>query len=154
MQERSPKLVATIVWAALVVGVVMFLGVAFVVRFPGDPKLAGTLLPVAGGLSVVGTAISWLWAIRMRPKLPKGATPHAPEQLAVTRLIAASALCEGPALFSIVGFLVTGEGVLLLPFALSFVSLLAHFPDARHWERLTRAPAAEGAPRSNPLIRG
>ncbi len=151
MQEQSPRLVATIVWGALVAGVLMFLGVSFFVQLPGDAQLARTLLPVAAGLSVVTAAVSWLWAVRMTPRLPRGATPPSPEQLAVTRLIAASALCEGGALFAIVGFLVTREGLLLLPFALSVVALVAHVPDARHWARLTRAPAA--APRSNPLIR-
>jgi hypothetical protein len=97
--------------------------------------------------------VSWLWAVKLTPKLPPGATPHTPEQLAVTRLIVASAVCEGAALFAIVGFLVTGAPVMLGPWALSFGSLVAHFPGDRHWARLVGTPAA-AAPRPNRMIRG
>jgi hypothetical protein len=121
---------------------------------PPDAALARVMLPVAGGLTVVTTAISWLWAVRMTPRVPPGATPHTPEQLAVTRLIAASAVCEGAALFAIVAFLVTREAATLVPWAVSFGSLLAHFPGERHWARLVAAPPAAAAPRPNRMIRG
>jgi hypothetical protein len=101
-------------------------------------------------------ALSWLWAVRMKPKLPPGAAPQAPEALALTRLVVACALCEGAALFAVVAFLVTQDRLLLAPFALALAALLAHFPGDRHWARLAGAPAASSAPgaRPNRMIRG
>ncbi len=88
----------------------------------------------------------------MRPAVPTGAAPPAPEALALTRLVVASALCEGAALFALVAFLVTQDAVMLAPFGASLVALLAHFPGDRHWARLVGSPAA--GPRRNPMIRG
>ncbi len=153
--EQNPRRVGTIIWAALVAGVLAFFGVSLFLflfgRMPGDARLVPVMLPVAAGLSVVNAALSWLWAVRMRPAVPTGAAPPAPEAFALTRLIVASALCEGAALFAIVAFLTTQDAVMLLPLALSFVALVAHFPGARHWARLVGSPAP--APRRNPMIR-
>jgi len=55
----------------------------------------------------------------------------------LARLIVASALCEGSALFGIVAHLVTRDERMLLPFGLSLVALVAHFPGERHWARLS-----------------
>lgn len=154
--EQNPRRVGTIVWAALVTGVLAFSAVSLYLFFghmPGDARLVPVMLPVAAGLAVVNVALSWLWAVRMRPAVPKGAAPPAPEALALTRLIVASALCEGAALFAIVAFLTTQDPVMLLPLALSFAALVAHFPGARHWARLVGGPAAS-APPPNRMIRG
>jgi hypothetical protein len=156
-KQQSPRRVATIIWGALLAGVLMFLGVALFVRMPGTPGLVEVLLPVAGGLSVVSTAISWLWAVRMKNParaVGSGAAPPGSEAFALTRLIVACALCEGPALFGTVGLLLTGDAVMLLPFALSFVALLAHFPGDRHWAQLCAGEGAARPPGRNPMIRG
>jgi hypothetical protein len=154
MPQPNFRMTATIIWAALCAGVLLFFAVSLFVRLPGDPRLVGVMLPVSAALTLVTTAVSWLWAVRMRPALPPGTTPHTPEQLALTRLIVATALCEGAALFAIVGFLVTGADARMVgPLAVSLASILAHYPGDRHWARLTGGPAA-GAPRRNPMIRG
>jgi hypothetical protein len=159
-QQQNPRRVGTLIWGALVAGLLAFLGVSLYLylygRMPANGALVGVMLPVVAGLTIVDVALSWLWAVRMKPKLPPGASPHAPEALALTRLIVACALCEGAALFAIVGFLVTQDPVLLAPFALALVALLAHFPGDRHWARLAGAPAgppARGAA-PNRMIRG
>jgi hypothetical protein len=155
--EQNFRRIGTIIWAALVAGVLAFFAVALYlflfVHVPGDARLVPVMLPVAAGLSVVDAALSWLWAVRMRPAVRAGAAPPAPEAFALTRLIVASALCEGAALFALVAFLVTQDAVMLLPLAVSFVGLVAHFPGARHWARLVGEPAAS-APRPNRMIRG
>lgn len=154
MHPQNPRRTATIIWAALVAGITAFflvsMAVSMAVPMPGAPGLGDVLLPVAALLSIANAALSWLWAVRMRS--PPGA-PATPEALAVTRLIVASALCEGSALFGIVAHLVTRDDRMFLPFALSFVALLAHFPGDRHWARLCGASAARG-PGRNPMIRG
>jgi hypothetical protein len=147
-----PRRNATIIWSALVAGVLLFLAVAMTVPMPGAPALAPVMLAVGGGLSVVTIAMSWLWAVRLPPSsttLPAAA----PDALALTRLVLASALCEGSALFALVAYLVTQDVRTLVPFALSLGSLLAHFPGDRHWARLSGAPAPRG-PGRHPMMRG
>lgn len=167
MAQQSPRVVATIIWAALLAGPTLFLGVALFLVFglrggagvgaPVEPALmiAGSL-----ALSVVTVALSWLWAVRMRVGPPaqgvarRGAAaglPPGPEANAVARLVVACALCEGGALAAIVVFLQTGKVTALAPYALSWLALAAHFPGDRHWAQLTGLPA--GAAR-NSMIRG
>jgi hypothetical protein len=159
MAQQSPRVVATTMWAALLVGPTAFLGVALylVVGLRDgaglNPALDATAL--AGGslaLSVVTVGLSWFWAVRMpiaRPA-PGGAArrgappafPPGPEAEALTRLIVACALCEGGALAALIVFLQTGSPFALAPYALSWLALAAHFPGDRHWTRLTGLPAA------------
>lgn len=167
MAQQSPRLVATIVWAALLGGATMFLGVALYLVFGlrGGAGVAAPLdaEPVFIGaslvLSVVTVALSWRFAVRLA--LPGarggvalrggGAIPPGPEADALTRLLVACALCEGGALAAICVFLLTGNALALAPYALSWLALAAHFPGDRHWAQLTGLRA--GAAR-NPMIRG
>jgi hypothetical protein len=169
MAHQSPRVVATIIWAALLAGPTVFLGVALFIVFGlrggagvgvGVP-LAQPALMIGGSLalSVVTVALSWLWAVRMRIAPPaqggqRGAAagfPPGPEANAVARLVVACALCEGGALAAIIVFMQTGEAPALASYALSWLALAAHFPGDRHWAQLTGGPT--GAAR-NPMIRG
>lgn len=154
MAEQSPRVVATIIWAALLASPTAFLGVAFFLVSSGGgigaPLPAQALMIGSLVLSVVTVALSWLWAVRMRitPPAPGGvarrdaaASPPDPEALARARLVVACALCEGGALAATIVFLLTGEALALAPFALSWLALAAHFPGERHWAQLTRPPA-------------
>lgn len=152
MPQPNFRLTATIIWAALSAGVLMFFAVALFVRLPPNASLVPVLLPVAAGLTLATTAASWLWAVRMRPARRGDAAPPA-ESFAITRLIVASALCEGAALFAIVAFLVTRAPPILAPFAISFAALVAHYPGERHWGRLCGGTQT-GAPGRHPMIRG
>jgi len=164
-QQPSPRLVATIIWAALLAGATMFLGVALYLVFGlrGGVGL-GTTLPeqtlssASLAISVVTVAVSWLWAVRMkRPSQGGmqlrggGAIPPGPEADAVARLVVACAFCEFGALAAVIAFLLTESGIALGSYALSWVALAAHIPGRLHWARLTGVPA--GATR-NPMIRG
>lgn len=164
-QQGSPRQVATIIWAALLAGASMFLGVALYLVFGlrGGAGL-GTLLPdqplvgASLAISVVTVAVSWLWAVRMKlsgqggvPQQGGGAIPPGPEADAVTRLVVACTSCEAGALLAVVVFLLTGSRVALGSYALSWLALAAHFPGRSHWARLTGVPA--GAART-PMIRG
>ncbi|SRR6266568_782432 len=167
MAQQSPRVVATIVWAALLAGPTVFLGVALFIVF-GLRCGSGVGVPVAEpalmigvslAISVVTVALSWLWAVRMRIAPPaqggvaqRGAAfPPGPEGNAVARLVIACGLCEGGALAAIIVFLETGKALALAPYALSWLALAAHFPGDRHWAQLTGLPAG-GA--RNPMIRG
>ena len=169
MAQQTPRRVATIIWAALVAGVTSFLGIAAYLVFGvrsgptvPDPAIAPVLLGASAAVSLVTVALSWLWAVRMRMPAARGDAPRrarpapyppGPEAEAVTRLIVASALCEGGALLAIVALMATAEPVALAPFAVSYLALLAHFPGDRHWARLVGTPPGTGAG-SNRMIRG
>jgi hypothetical protein len=168
MPQKSPRTVATIIWAALLTGPTLFLGVAlFLVFGPrggpvgvllDDPQL---MLGASLALSVITAALSWFWAVRMRIAQPapggvirRGAArgfPPGPEADAIARLVVACGLPQGGALVAIIVFMQTGDVLALAPYALSWLALAAHFPGDRHWAQLTGVPA--GAAR-NPMIRG
>jgi hypothetical protein len=167
MAHQSPRVVATIIWAALLAGPTVFLGVALFIVFGlrGGAGIGSALAEPAllGGslvLSVITAALSWLWAVRMRivPVAQRGAArrgaaalPPGPEADAVARLVVGCGLCESGALVAVIVFLLTGSTLALGPYALSWLALAAHFPGDRHWAQLTGLPA--GAAR-NPMIRG
>jgi hypothetical protein len=169
MAQKSPRFVATVIWAALLTGPTLFLGVALFLVFGlqggggvgvllADPRL---MMGASLALSVVTAALSWLWAVRMRIAQPapggvirRGAAsgfPPGPEADAIARLVVACGLCEGGALFAVIVFMQTGNALALASYALSWLALAAHFPGDRHWAQLTGVPA--GAAR-NPMIRG
>lgn len=170
MAQPTPRRVATIVWSALLTGPTLFLGLALflVLGLRGGAGLGTRLDPlvlIGGslGLSVVTVALSWIWAVRMRIEQTAQGTelqrrrvaagsPTGPDAVALTRLIVSCALCEGGALCACVVFLVTGQPLALLPYALSWIALAAHFPGDRHWKELSGGAAAD-APRS-PMSRG
>jgi len=156
MLQPDDRRTSMIIWGALVAGVSMFYAVVVFVIPPLEgsvgPELADTLLLVAAALSVVTVATSWLWVVRMRLPARPGAAPLSGPALARTRLIVACAICEGPALFAMIVFLLSRDVRVLVPFALSYVALLAHFPGESHWARLSgTAPEGSGP---NRMIRG
>ncbi|HSN91194.1 MAG TPA: hypothetical protein VLS93_08185 [Anaeromyxobacteraceae bacterium] len=157
MQADANRRTATIIWGALVAGVAILLWIALFLAPIGapDPELSGLLLLVASALAAVSVALSWLWAVRAPIRArPAGAAPGPlpPGAVGAARLVVAAALCEGPSLAALVFYLLTGDARMLLPFALSFGALLAHFPRERHWARLCRTGEEPGQ-RPNRMIR-
>jgi hypothetical protein len=134
MAQLSPRRTAVVIWSALVGGVATFTGVALVVPLgrPMDPELGSVLLLVALAMAVVSVVVSFWIPRRIKP----GGAVVTPDQLALTRTVIAGALCEGPALFALVGLMVTRDASMFLPYVLSLGALLAHFPGAARWERL------------------
>ena len=135
--------IAVVIWAALFGGVVIFSGVALLVPMgrPLGPELASVLLLATLAVAAISVAFSFWIPRRIRP----GGAVVTGDQLALTRTVIASALCEGPALFAVVGLMLTRDASLLLPYAVSLVALLAHFPGSARWERL-RAGGRDDAP--------
>lgn len=151
MAQPDPRRVARIVWGAQVGLDVVLAAAVALAPMPAAPELTWSMLTVAAGMSVAGAALSWLWAVRLRPVARPGAASPAPDQVALTRLIVGTSLCEGAALFALVGSLATQDLLLWLPFALSFGALVAQRPGDRHWARLG-GTLARGAGRS-PMVR-
>lgn len=156
----SLRRTAVVVWAALTGGLVLFTAVA--TRMPptraDGGRLAAVLFPAVAGVAVVFVLLSWLLPGRIRP----GGAVVTPDQLALSRSVVACALCEGPALFAVVGLMLTRAPAMLLPFALSAGALLAHYPGRSRWERLgadARPPGGPDRPRGpdrpgGPMVRG
>jgi hypothetical protein len=142
MAQLSLRRTAVVIWSALVGGVAIFTAVALMIPLgrPMDPELAAMLLLVALGMAVLSVGISFWIPRRLRP----GGAVVTPDQLALTRTVIAGALCEGPALFALVGLMVTRDASMFLPYALSLGALLFHFPSARRWERLGAGATAGG----------
>ncbi len=161
MAQRSLRRTAVVIWGALAGSVVFFSGVALLVPVarPRSPELASVILLVAVGMAVLSVALSFWVPRRMKP----GGAAASPDQLALSRSVIAGALCEGPALFAVVGLTIARDASMLLPYALSLGALLAHFPGAARWERLgadARSPAAPPGPGAagggppNRMVRG
>ena len=145
MPQPSLRRTAVVIWGALLGGVAVFSAVALAVPLgrPMDPELAAPLLLAALGTAVLSVGLSFWLPRRIRPA---GAVAT-PDQLALTRTVIASALCEGPALFALVGLMITRDASLFLPYALSLGALLAHVPGAGRWQRLGAGAAGEAGPR-------
>ncbi len=153
IRAPGPRRAAGLIWTAEVAAALVLLLASAVVPEPAAPSLVGVMRPTAAGLSVLAVALSWLWAVRLRPVVPPGFSPPSADSLALTRLIVASALCEASGLFALVAYLGTQDLATLLAFGLSFVGLLTHRPGDRHWARLGGTAAAPGAGR-RPMVRG
>ena len=146
MPQPSLRRTAVVIWASLVAGVAIFTGVALLVPLGRtvDPELAAVLLLVALGMAVLSVGLSFWLPRRVRP----GGAVVTPDQLALARTVIAGALCEGPALFALVGLMTTRDASLFLPYALSLAALLGHYPGTARWERLgAGATRGEGAQR-------
>ncbi len=147
MPQPSLRRVAVVIWIALVGGVVVFSMVALAVPVgrPVGPELASVLLLVTLAMAVLSVGFSFWIPRRIRP----GGAVATPDQLALTRSVVAGALCEGPALFALVGLMVARDASMLLPYAVSLFALLVHFPGAARWRRLGAA-TGDGAPGGPP----
>lgn len=137
--SAPPLLAARVAWGAMVAGVLGLL-VAAVVARPSFVRPAARPLEddfllfmhlTAGGLTLVALA-----AVRLLTPILPVQRDVAPGKVALTRSIAAGAICEAPAVFSLVDYLATGERVALAIFAVALAGLLATFPTAARWARL------------------
>lgn len=146
--SAPPLLAARVVWGAMVAAVLALLAAAVLarpsfVRPPARPledDFLAFMHLTAGGLTLVA-----LVAVRLlAPVLPVH-RDVAPGKVALARSIASGAICEAPAVFALVDFLVTGERLALAIFAVAFAGLLATFPTAARFARLGGGAAADGA---------
>ena len=139
---------ALIVWAALLVGVLLFAAVATVVGpevRQGVPEDLAILVWIALALAIVNFLLS-----RILPGRMKTAAVQTPDGIAMARMIVAAALNEGAALFCIVAWMLVGQPLVLVPFAVSILGLLLAFPSESRWRELSRVP---GEARRTSLVR-
>ena len=141
---------AYIIWGALLLGVLSFAAVASIVA-PGvraGSHAPDVLAEIAVALSVVCVVLSRVVPGRLRQ--PSGVDPEA---FALSRNIVAAALCEGPSLFAIVAWMLTGRAWAAVGFAFAVAGLVACFPGDARWRSLVPAVgSARDAARSR-LVR-
>jgi hypothetical protein len=150
LTRAQARAVWSVLAAALVVLVLAAVGGA--AAFPGarPPRQLGTIfLFVAGPMVALDLGMAYLVTSRMRRRYG----PVAPEALAATQVIVASALAVGAALVCCIFFFVAREPLLLLLVLPCAAVLLHWFPSRARWATLVPG-AASAAPRArNPLVR-
>jgi hypothetical protein len=138
-RTAAPRRVALILWATMVAGLVVLLGVAAALgpamQAQTDPELAETLVAVLG-LVAAGTLI----ASRVVPRWVKAPAGQA-DQAALARQLIACALCDGGALFAVVVWMLTGSPLALALLLLPLAGLLSCWPGEARWAALGGAAA-------------
>jgi hypothetical protein len=131
---QDPRKIATIVWWALLGGLLAFLVAASLARpsmGSADPGLTRILTLLATGLAVVEVALS-----RLVPRFMPTREAVTPDQRALALTIVAAALCEGSGLFCVVVWLLTGTPWIFGALAMALVGLVACHPGEARWESL------------------
>jgi hypothetical protein len=131
---RGPRKIATIIWWALLAGLLIFLVVATVALASirtADPRLTNVLAVAVSVLAVVEVVLS-----RFVPRAIRKHEADTADQHALRKNVTAVALCEGPGLFAVVAWMITGSPLVLPALAVSIVGLVACFPSDARWEAL------------------
>lgn len=119
-----------IIWTALLMGQLIFSGVALVIpHHPAQPDLAQVLVPIAYGLLIINGSLAFTLPSLLRRRA--GGQPLSAER-EQTLMIMPLAMIEGAALFAIVGYLLTGDTTVLGAFAISLLLYLTCFPLRTH----------------------
>ena len=140
--------IATLLWAALLVVPLAFLGVAMTLeRHTPSTEHRALLLWVAVVASAFNVALS-----RVLPPRLEAARGGGREAVTLTRFLVGWALCEAAALFPLVAYLVTHDPRLVVVLALDVIALVFLYPSDRRWNRLAAAGSggALGARREAP----
>jgi hypothetical protein len=140
---------ASIIWWVLFAGAILFAAVATVVG-PGFWQAKSEVAPILSWVALAMAALDLLLS-RLLPSRVKAVPGAAPEAVALTRTIVASAMNEGSALFAGVAWMVGGDPLALVALAISLAGLLLAFPSLERWRRLGGSP--ERAERANRLVR-
>jgi len=130
--------IATLLWAALLVVPIAFLGVATTLeRHAPSTEHGALLLWIAVIASAFNVALS-----RVLPPRLEAVRRGGREAVTLTRFLVGWALCEAAALFPVVAYVVTHDPRLVLVLALDMAALVFLYPSDRRWKRL--APAGPG----------
>jgi len=140
---------AYVVWGSLLLGVLAFTVVAAFVG-PGM-RSRGAPAPDALAHVALAVAVGGVLASRLVPPRLRRPAGRDPDAFAMSRNIVAAALCEGPALFGLVAWMVTGGATALVAIAIALAGLVSCFPGDARWRWLTSdaeaRPGAGGPPR-------
>lgn len=137
--------IALFVWGSMLVMLVLFLAVVATlsaptwVEFSVSPNL---LLGIVIATAALGILFAYVLPARISPR----AAGSRGEITALTRLIVGWSLCEGVALFPLIGYLMTRDVRLLPVFFAAAAALVAYCPTRARWDRLSRS-TVESAPR-------
>ncbi|MBI5069207.1 MAG: hypothetical protein HZB56_13305 [Deltaproteobacteria bacterium] len=130
-----PRRVALLVWGSMVGFQLAFLAMELTLDLHAQVERPPRelLFALAVATSALGVALSRL----LPPRIPARQAGGRPAALALVRMVIGWALCEGPALFTLVAHLLTHDARLLGIYAVDMVALLALYPTEAAWERLS-----------------
>jgi hypothetical protein len=129
--------IGLLVWSALVVLPVAFLGVVLALGPP--PRAPPALVTVFFWIAVAASLLDIVLARVLAPRI--GGASSDPHAVAFARLLFALALSEAAAIFPLVAYLITGDARLLGVFAVDLLALVLLYPSDPRWDSLT--PGAE-----------
>ncbi|WP_242343105.1 hypothetical protein [Anaeromyxobacter terrae] len=130
--------IATLLWAALLVLPLAFLGVAVTRARGANPGGHDALLLwLAVAASAFNVALS-----RVLPPRLEALRRGGRDAVTLTRFLVAWALCEAAALCPLVAYLVTRDPRLVVVLVLDLAALAFLYPSDRRWDRL--APTGAG----------
>ena len=130
MERRTT---AKALWAAMGLGVILFVVVARFVHL-GPPA---ALMPLE--LAAVVTSLLGVLAAQVLPARVARGTPTEPDARALTAHVLACALCEAPAMLTVVAYLLTRDRRLAWVIAFDLVVFASFFPSRDRWARYLEA---------------
>jgi hypothetical protein len=125
--------VACAVWASMIALPILFLGVVRALDVPiqirddGARELVLVLAVLACGVGITLARV-------LPPRIPARQAGGRAHVAALTRLVVGWAMCEGVALFPLVGYLLTGDRRLIVPAAVGVLALALWFPSRARWK--------------------
>lgn len=137
--------VAWAIWVSMVAMPVLFLGVVLALQAPSH-EVDGAPAEVLVLLAVATSALGFLLARVLPPRIPLNQAAGRAHLTALTRLVVRWSLCEAVAIFPLVAYLVSHDRRLLAIFAVDLAALLLCFPSRARW-RAALPPEPGPAPR-------
>ncbi|HUK65907.1 MAG TPA: hypothetical protein VLV17_03715 [Anaeromyxobacteraceae bacterium] len=137
----EPRRIGVLVWAALLVLLVLFLGLVVAVNPP--PHYATFPRPILLGIGVLLSLCALVLA-RVLPRRIGSRAAAESAAVALVRLLVGLLLCHGAALFLLGAYLAVHDGWLLAVFAVDALVFLSLFPTSRRFSSLSKAAGPEG----------
>jgi hypothetical protein len=143
---------AYVVWGSLLLGVVAFAAAAAVAG-PGMRR-GGVQAPEVIAGAALALAAAGALASRLLPPRLRRPADRDPDAFAMSRNIVAAGLCEGPALFGLVAWMLTDSPWAVVATAIAIAGLVACFPGDARWRWLAAdAPARPGPGGPSRMVR-
>jgi hypothetical protein len=123
---------AFVTWGVLLGGGVLYLAISLLPRI--QPAIQGA--PRVVGLGAAGLSVGFFLGALLVPRVAKGRPGASPGSRAMRRHVIASALCSLSLLSSILGYMLTHDGLLLATAGVAVLGFVIAFPSERRMPRL------------------
>jgi len=142
----EPRRIGVLLWTALLVLLLLFLGLALAVRPPAH--YAAFPRPLLLGLGIVLSALALVLSRLLPARIGAGSGPISERSAAVAlvRLLVSFLPSQGAGLFLLGAYLAVRDGWLLAVFAVDACYFLSLFPSERRFAALALAEPSGGRP--------